>query len=257
MFRRAFAFMVESSMKRSFITLISFIIMLLQCGGAEQKVMNTLILSGQNNHDWKSTTPKIQKILEATGRFSVTVTEHPEQITPETLANVDVILSNWNTFGKNVVVREWPTVAKEALVQFVKNGKGFVVIHAGGSSFSDWADYQQIVGGIWGKKTRHGPQGEFLVELQSLDHPVTKGLSNFKIFDELWVNMELQPNIQVLASANAILSNKQEPVVFVTHFGKGRCFNLVLGHDAKVMDNPHWQVLCQRGTEWASTGNIP
>ena len=40
-----------------------------------------LIISGQNNHDWRTTTPQLRKLLSATGRFDVRVTEEPSGLT--------------------------------------------------------------------------------------------------------------------------------------------------------------------------------
>ena len=51
-------------------------------------------------------------------------------------------------------------------------------------------------------------------------------------------------------------SGLDEPVVFTTSFGKGRGFNLVLGHNINAMENPAWKSLMLNGTEWAATGRI-
>jgi hypothetical protein len=42
----------------------------------------------------------------------------------------------------------------------------------------------------------------------------------------------------------------------VRAFGKGRCFALLLGHDARTMQNAGFQALLVRGTEWAATGKV-
>ena len=67
---------------------------------AAEPVLRVLILSGQNNHNWRETTPKLKSILESGGRFSVDFTEHPERCDAATFKKYDVLLSNWNTFGK-------------------------------------------------------------------------------------------------------------------------------------------------------------
>ena len=36
-----------------------------------------LIIDGQNNHDWKATTPVLQRLLEETGLFTVEVATAP------------------------------------------------------------------------------------------------------------------------------------------------------------------------------------
>ena len=66
--------------------------------GCQPEMINVLILSGKNNHNWEETTPAIQNILENSGRFAVSVTNSPESLKPDELDKFDVILSNWNTW---------------------------------------------------------------------------------------------------------------------------------------------------------------
>jgi len=233
---------------------------LLSTGWTAGGPVRVLILTGQNNHNWQETTPALKSILTQSGHFTVDVTEHPETCDAETFSKYDVLLSNWNTYGKNAVVKEWPPQMRDAFVNFIRNGGGFVVVHAGGASFHDWADYQKIIGGTWGANTGHGPIHEFEVKFTGADHPVTRGLASFTTTDELWHRMELQTDKTVLATAfdtpDKGGTGRDEPVVLVTQFGKGRCFNLVLGHDAKGMQSPGFQALLLRGTEWAATGSV-
>ena len=39
--------------------------------------VRVLILSGRNNHDWRTTTPFLRKLLTDSGRFDVRVCEEP------------------------------------------------------------------------------------------------------------------------------------------------------------------------------------
>lgn len=229
-------------------------------GLASEKLVRVLIFSGQNNHPWAKTTPELKRILTDSGRFTVEVTETPDACTAETFSRYDVLLSNWNTFGDKVTVREWPAPMREALVEFVRKGGGFVVVHAGGASFPDWADYQKIIGGTWGKGTGHGPVHEYTVKFTAPNHPIVRGLAPFQITDELWHRMPIQPGTIILAAAFSALDQKgtgqDEPKVMVTEFGQGRGFNLVLGHDLKAMQSAGFQTLLVRGTEWAARGTV-
>src|SRR5437773_1691868 len=58
------------------------------------KQIRVLIIDGQNNHDWKTTTPHMKKALEACGRFSVEVATTPQKppLPPEpaTVSEADV-----------------------------------------------------------------------------------------------------------------------------------------------------------------------
>lgn len=228
------------------------------CHAAAASQMKVVIFSGQNNHDWRKTTPFIQKVLEKSGRFMVDVNEHPESCTAESLSGYDIILSNWNSFGG--AIKEWPETAKSAFLDFVRKGGGHVVVHAGGTSFPDWKEYHELIGATWGKDTGHGSVHGFDVTITDGKHPVTEGIDTFNMVDELWHKMAKQPNIKVLATALSAKdkggSGDNEPVVMVTEFGKGRCFNIVLGHDLAAMSNHSWKKLLLRGTEWSFTGKV-
>ena len=213
--------------------------------------VRVLILSGQNNHRWQETTPKLQAILTTTGRFAVDITEHPEQCTAELLAKYDVLLSNWNTYGKNAAATNWPEATKQAFLQFIRSGKGFVVVHAGSSSFYDWPNYQQVAGASWKLgQTNHGKPHTFTVQVTNNAHPVTQGLEPFTTTDELWRQPGVHPEAQVLAVA------EEQPVALVTRYGQGRGFTLLLGHSSGFMATPGFQKLLLRGTEWAATGKV-
>ena len=43
---------------------------------APEPKLRVLILDGQNNHDWRSTTPFLKKALEESGRFTVAVSSN-------------------------------------------------------------------------------------------------------------------------------------------------------------------------------------
>ena len=45
--------------------------------GADAAKINVLIIDGQNNHNWKGTTPPIKEMLEKTGKFTVDVLTSP------------------------------------------------------------------------------------------------------------------------------------------------------------------------------------
>ena len=219
--------------------------------------IRVLILSGQNNHNWQETTPALAKILTTSGRFTVEVTEHPEQCTAETFSKCDVVLSNWNSLGP---VKDWPETTHKALLDFVRSGGGFVVVHAGGTMFLDRPDFQKLIGATWGPGTGHGPKHTFEVRLLDADHPITKGVQPFATTDELWHRMVAQPEKKILATAFSAKdkggSGNDETVAMVTQFGRGRCFNLVLGHDTAAMENNGFKTLLLRGTEWAATGRV-
>jgi hypothetical protein len=118
-----------------------------QENGAASKI-RVVIIDGQNNHDWRTTTPHMKKVLEECGRFTVDVStnlkpnDKPGQLAPTTpfppdLSKFDVVLSNYNGAA-------WPAEFNKALEDRLKEGKiGLVIVHAANNSFGNWAEYNQ------------------------------------------------------------------------------------------------------------------
>jgi len=150
---------------------------------AKAKIIKTLIVDGQNNHDqWAKVTYMMKRYLEETGKFSVDVQRtkytwngkgfvdqykipglastvdlpkskmdssfHPN------FAAYDVVICN---FGWNAA--PWPKETQEDLDKFIKKGGGLVIIHAADNSFPEWSAYNQMIGiGGWGNRTeKDGP----------------------------------------------------------------------------------------------------
>ncbi len=226
--------------------------------------VRVLILTGRNNHNWKQTTPMLQKVLEESGKFRVDTTVPPQGLTRENLANYDVILSDWNSWGGGSKELEatWTAAARQAYLDFVRGGKGHVTVHAGGSSFyKDWPEYRKVSLVYWNLGTTgHGRQHEFEVRIDKPDHPLMAGLETFTMRDELWNKPGLVEGATVLASAYSDKQNESgdrwEPSVVAATYGEGRCFATLLGHDAKIMENKDFQQLLIRGVEWAATGTV-
>ena len=84
--------------------------------------IQTLIITGQNGHDWRGTTPLLRKALEDTGRFAVRTTEEFRGAGPETLAPYDLVVLNYYELKKPEL--RWGERADNALLDFARSGQG-------------------------------------------------------------------------------------------------------------------------------------
>ena len=235
--------------------------------------LQVLIVTGQNTgHDWRSSTPVLRKILEDSARFEVRVTEEFRGAGDDTLAPYDVVLLNYYD-SKRAALR-WGDSADNALLNFVRGGKGLVLYHFSLAAFEGWTEYGKISAGNWRPNYgHHSARHDFTVTIQDPDHPITRGLkTNFaEASDELYANLQWQPagTFHVLATAWDDHSlyrqgEKQplagpgaaEPMLWTVNYGKGRVFVTALGHDAEAMKNAGFAVTLARGTEWAAAGKV-
>ena len=82
----------------------------------DQGVLRVLILSGRNNHDWRTTTPFLARILDQTGLFDERITEEPAGLNATALTPYDVLVVDYNG-------PRWGETAEAAVAGFVKSGK--------------------------------------------------------------------------------------------------------------------------------------
>src|SRR5579862_3985097 len=97
--------------------------------GVAARPIQVLILSGHDHHDWRATEPYLHKLLDDAGRFEVRVEEEPAGITADTLSNFDVLVLHYNGV-------RWPAATENAVLDFIRSGKGAVALHASTYTFA-------------------------------------------------------------------------------------------------------------------------
>ena len=246
---------------------ILFLALAMAVSAAEGEKLRLLILSGANNHDWKSTTPALKSLYESSGRFSVDVTENVPALTGADFAKYDALVCNFTTYPK-IEGHRWPAGTEKAFLDYIADGHGFVLFHAASTAWGDWPEFGDLIGLTWQKDpatgkniSGHGAQHYFAVTITDTNHPVTKGMKDFQhVTDELYHRQRLHSGAKVLATTFSSPakngSGTNEPMVVVTELGKGRMFHCAMGHNAAAMAGAGFQALMLRGTEWAASGTV-
>ncbi len=177
-----------------FLRIIAASLLTVAAAIAAPEKIKVLIVDGQNNHAWATTTPLLKCILENAGRFTVDVSTTPpskarppvlaKDATPEQKSAHELKLKAYATEESDYKARtpalwaawrpnfsdyavvvsnyngdRWPDEVRAAFVAYVKNGGGFVSYHAANNAFPDWSDYNTMIGlGGWGGRSeKSGP----------------------------------------------------------------------------------------------------
>jgi type 1 glutamine amidotransferase len=197
-----------------------------------------LLVGGPQYHDNAETRAAMLNLLSV--KFNVTMTDDMAALNAENLAQYDVIV-NFTTFIE-------PTREQvEALLRAVEGGKGFISIHGGTATFWNSPEYIQMVGG---KFIVHDPNKIFRVNMSTSryvePHPITEGVEDFDIQDELYIIEGDLTQWHILARAEG------HPILHTKMWGQGRVHNNALGHDTRALNNPGFQALVLNGVEWAA-----
>ncbi len=235
--------------------LLSCFAALASAADAASKI-RVLLIGGDDvsAHNAREICDATRDVLLKSGKFDVRVCEDPMILDSEAaLTPYDVVAFVMYT-AKTPMISDR---AKENLLGFVKEGKGFYVQHLASASFGKWPAFGELCGRHWVMGTSgHGPRSVFEAKITTKEHPITKGMKDFKIDDELYAKLQGSGPIDVLVEADSPWSNKTEPLVFTRGFGKGRSVHNAFGHDGKVISDPNVAKLICRGVEWAATGKV-
>lgn len=266
--------------------------LLFACTVSARKPIKTLLITGQNNHNWQVSHNVLKQILENSGRFEVDFAVSPEQ--GKDMSGFVLDFSPYQLVVLDYNGDSWPEETNRRFLEYVQNGGGVVIYHAADNAFSKWPEFNKIcaLGGWEGRNENSGPyvywqdgklvkdssagpgglhgrQHEYVLNGRDKVHPIVKGLPlkwrHAK--DELYDRMRGPGNIRdILYTAYSDKetngSGREEPLIFTVDYGNARIFHTMLGHagatpkDNIAMQCTGFQVLLLRGAEWAATGKV-
>jgi len=200
-------------------------------------------------------------------------------ITPEYLSQFDGVMMMTNG---NLPMSE---SQRQALVDFVRNGGGFVGVHNAALTFYDFPEFGEMLGGYFRRAIQQGHL--FVLKIEDREHPATRMLGpSWPIVDELYqygtapwspdrpeenvdvlfgnripmgfsrdrvrVLMSIDTDLTDLDGLEEIVRGGDYPQSWVREYGAGRSFYTSLGHRDDIWtSDPVFRAHVVGGIRWA------
>jgi type 1 glutamine amidotransferase len=248
-------------MKNSPVPILALAAALLACSAglcvtgkaAEPDKIRVLLVHG--GHDFE--TNQFFAMFRANREIAFTVVQHPAAqawFNAERAKEYDVL----------VFYDMWQEISDEAkagLMAVLESGKGLVALHHCLASFPKWDEYSRIIGGKyhaskWKRGDAEMPASTYKhdvhidVRIADPGHPVTRGLKDFVILDEIYGGFEVKPESHVLLTTDTAGSGRE--IAWSKTYRGARVVYLQLGHDHHAYENPNYRQLVSQAITWVA-----
>ena len=225
-------------MPRSIVATLAVLLLCASAVAAQDKISVLFEVGGTKAHDAVKLPAMLKKVLEDTGRFSITISQDRDLFKAERIAKFDVVM----LYTTRV---ELSPEQEKGLIEFVDKGGGLVSIHSSTSMDMKSDAFWKLVGGRF---LKHGA-GKFKVKNTGKSHPIVQGMSDFEVTDETYRHT-FCPQSKLITLMRR--ESDGEPVTWVQYYGRGRVFDTALGHDLRTWSDPNFQQLITRALDWAA-----
>jgi type 1 glutamine amidotransferase len=195
----------------------------------------------------------LKDLARESGLFSVTTTHQCQRITAESLASIQVLV--FATTGELA----FDDKQKQAILDFVRGGKGFLGIHNAADTCYQWPEYGEMLGGYF---NGHPWTQNVWVNVEESQHPATRHLGkSFRLFEEVYtfkswdrsktrVLLSLDKSSVDVSKGNR--SDHDYAMAWCHPYGKGRVMYTGLGHPDDLWTLPWFRQHILGCVKWAA-----
>jgi type 1 glutamine amidotransferase len=213
--------------------------------------MTRVVIIRGDDYPFGAYASSVHEAIDSQPDLSCTLAADASILASPELASYDVLVYG-DRLSKRTIGPDgkttWPPMLSEAeekgLLSFVREGKGLVGIH-----YMSWTLPGHLGLLVGGQANWHPPYTTHSVQIEDPDHPITQGVGNFTIDDELYM-LAWDPNVHVLAIVEWF--EKRLPVAWTHTYGKGRVFYTSLGHDEAAFATQSLMQMIVNGARWVA-----
>jgi len=142
------------------------------------------------------------------------------------------------------------------LAEHVRRGGALLALHTAVICFDAHPTWRELCGAAWDwQRSSHPPEGPCAIRVTDAGrrHPVTAGLEDFVIEDEVYGDLdEVDGLVPLLTGAHG---GRAHPVVWARDVGAGRVVTDLLGHGPASFAHPEHRRVLMGALTWATAGD--
>ncbi len=217
-----------------------------------QPKLKVLIITGGHDYDRKP----FYEVFNAIPSITFDTLVHPhvnEVIASPDIDAYDVLI--FYDMGVSILPQH-----QQAYIDLLNEGKSMIFLHHSLVSYQSWPEFIRIVGGQYhtepvvvnGDTLNANYEHDVTIPIKVEDkrHPVTKGIRDFEIFDEIYSDVEILPGVKPLLSTTHPKSMRY--VAWINHYGNSDVIYIQLGHGQTGLSNPNFRKLLRQAIEWSA-----
>ncbi len=163
------------------------------------------------------------------------------------------------------MVQEISESQKKALIKLLHRGQNMLFLHHSLASYQKWNEFVNIIGGKYHIPDQgdHDPEivpstyahdVQFQVKNLAKNHPVTEGISDFTIHDEIYGQFSVLPGVYPLLGTNH--DDSGDIIGWVNRYGGSFIVYIQPGHDHFAYEDTNYRRLVYQAIKWLSNPNI-
>ena len=153
------------------------------------------------------------------------------------------------------------TEERQAYINLTKAGKPFLFLHHSIASYQLWPEFEKILGGKYVTPGEGVPKSEesnyehdvWVYGRVLWEHPVTKGLGEIRIFDEVYGNVRISENIKPLIRTNHPKSS--DYIAWENRYNSSKIIYLQSGHDYRAYESEEFMKLVLQSIKYLANSN--
>jgi hypothetical protein len=229
--------------------LVVFAALFFMCLSLQAQPVKIMLITGGHSYD----TLQFFQLFDALENIEY---EH----FPQPAANKAIAEGAAQNFDVLVFYDMWQPISekeKQAYIDLTKEGKPFLFFHHALVSYQNWDEFEKIIGGRYVEKGEGIPQEKLStyqhdvwvdIEVVDSQHPVTKGFHDFRLFDEVYGNYRVLPDVTPLLKTN---HPESAPVIgWENKYNASTIVYLQPGHDSNAFNSPHFRKLIHQAVNY-------